>query len=205
MNPFVIYLIAINLITFILFTIDFFIMVKNDYDLDKGLMDSRLLTLFAVAGGGVGMFVALFIWTKKLNKRRVTKHNVAWWFESILCIILWALICAWRWGLVQLDFELLLSQIDMFKLKTLGIYLAIMNIITFILFCYDKTLANRGKRRVREFVLIGMSFLGGSLGGILAMHLRRHKINDWYFVWGLPFFILVHIALLVYVHAAGFI
>lgn len=199
MNPLIIYLIAINLITFVLFTIDFFIMAKNDYNSDTGLMDGRLLSLFAVAGGGVGMLIALFVWTKC----RINKHNVAWWFTSILCIIIWALICAWRWRLVQLDFGLLLGQFDMLKLKVLGIYLAIINIVTFIIFCYDKTMAEHGRRRIREFVLIGISLLGGSLGGILAIRLRRHKINDWYFVWGLPFFIFVHIALLVYAHAAG--
>ena len=43
-----------------------------------------------------------------------------------------------------------------------------------------------------ESWLMGLSFMGGALGDIIAMRLFNHKIRDWYFVWGLPVFVVLH-------------
>ena len=55
--------------------------------------------------------------------------------------------------------------------------LGLMNLITFIVYAYDKHIARRnaGKRRVPERTLILLSFLGGCLGALFGMFLCRHK------------------------------
>ena len=58
----------------------------------------------------------------------------------------------------------------------------IISIVTFMLYAIDKSRAIRKKWRIPERVLLGFSFLGGALGGILGMYLCRHKTKHWYFV-----------------------
>ena len=59
---------------------------------------------------------------------------------------------------------------------------AVISLITFLLYASDKRRAKRGQWRVPEKVLLGFSFLGGALGGSLAMRCLRHKTKHWYFV-----------------------
>lgn len=86
-HPFVIYLAGINALTFILFAIDYAI-ARYTQDEDTGLMDGRILTLFAVAGGALGMLLALMIFTRN----HMNKHNIAWWFSAIVFLIVWVLV-----------------------------------------------------------------------------------------------------------------
>jgi len=77
---------------------------------------------------------------------------------------------------------------------------AIMSLITYILYAVDKSRAKKGKWRIKESVLLLSSFALGSLGGILAMQLLRHKTQHWYFVvinWGS---LILHIALGIYLY-----
>ena len=81
------------------------------------------------------------------------------------------------------------------------IYLAVTSVLTFFTYIADKRKAQKGKWRVSEKTLLGMSFLGGATGGYCAMHLVRHKTKHWYFhavnilglIWqyGLLFWILL--------------
>ncbi|WP_244609688.1 hypothetical protein [Bifidobacterium moukalabense] len=72
MDCFLMYLIGINVVTFLLFTIDYLIMAGNSYNWDTSLMDGRILSLFAVVGGALGMLLAMIIWARYANK-----HNIA--------------------------------------------------------------------------------------------------------------------------------
>ncbi len=49
-----------------------------------------------------------------------------------------------------------------------------LNIITFLLYGYDKFQAQNDGRRIPEKVLLALSLPGG-IGGFLGMHLFRHK------------------------------
>ena len=55
------------------------------------------------------------------------------------------------------------------------IYLLILNVATFLVYVYDKTVSSRKMRRVPESFLHTCSVLGGSPGALLAMQLVRHK------------------------------
>ncbi len=62
----------------------------------------------------------------------------------------------------------------------LAAYAAI-SVITFVLYGTDKRKAIRGARRIPERVLLGFSFCGGAVGGLLGMSAFRHKTKHWYF------------------------
>ena len=83
-------------------------------------------------------------------------------------------------------------------LKIYLIYLSIMTIGTFLNYVLDKKKAERGAWRTPESVLLGTSFLGGALGGYLAMFLVRHKTRKWYFHLVNVIGILWQVALLIF-------
>lgn len=62
-----------------------------------------------------------------------------------------------------------------------AIYLAFESLLAFVLYAADKIKAKRGLWRVSEAALLGISFIGGALGGYLAMLLFRHKTRKAYF------------------------
>lgn len=73
----------------------------------------------------------------------------------------------------------------------------LLNIITFLMFGVDKTLAVKDKQRVPIVTLMIISYLGGALGGYLAMYLFHHKTKKPYFVYGLPMMIVMHVMLII--------
>ena len=66
-------------------------------------------------------------------------------------------------------------------LKVYIIILAAMSLLTFAFYVTDKAKAQAGAWRIPEKVLLGLSFLGGAVGGYIAMHVARHKTKKWYF------------------------
>ena len=83
--------------------------------------------------------------------------------------------------------------------KWIWVYLIGINLITFIFFAADKMKAIRGKWRISEAVLLGLSFIGGSIGGLLAMKIFNHKNKKAYFSWGLPIMLFIHIVIILYI------
>ena len=78
------------------------------------------------------------------------------------------------------------------------IYLFVINIITFISFGLDKYAANNDKWRIKNVTLLGLAFIGGTIGGLLAMHVFRHKTQKDYYTVGLWLMIIMQILLLIY-------
>ncbi|MBR3864990.1 MAG: DUF1294 domain-containing protein [Clostridia bacterium] len=66
-------------------------------------------------------------------------------------------------------------------LKIYLIYIAVLSVITLILYGIDKIKAINGWYRIPEAVLLSSSLLGGGVGGIVGMLLFRHKTKHWYF------------------------
>ena len=77
------------------------------------------------------------------------------------------------------------------------IYFAAINVVTFFLYGIDKWKAKRSKWRVLEAALIWLALLGGSIGAWLGMNVWHHKTQHKKFKYGLPFILLVQIALIV--------
>ena len=83
----------------------------------------------------------------------------------------------------------------------LRIYLAVLafvSFLTYVVYGVDKRRAVEGKWRIPEKVLLSMSFLGGAVGGYLAMKTLRHKTKHWYFYAINILGIAWQVALLVY-------
>lgn len=78
------------------------------------------------------------------------------------------------------------------------VWLAVINLLTFIVYGADKRRARKGKWRVPEKTLFLLPLLGGSVGGILGMRVFHHKTKHWYFRIGLPLILLAQIALAVW-------
>lgn len=60
-------------------------------------------------------------------------------------------------------------------MKILAIYLAAINAAAFVVMAVDKYRAQHQQWRVREFTLMLLALLGGSLGTLLAMCACHHK------------------------------
>ena len=76
-------------------------------------------------------------------------------------------------------------------------YLIAINVLTWILYAVDKIKAVTYSWRIPEKVLLLSAFVGGSLGAFLAMLQFRHKLRHKRFALGVPFCLLLHIALII--------
>ncbi len=83
-------------------------------------------------------------------------------------------------------------------IEYLVIYLIAINLITFVLFGIDKRAAIKGRTRIRVATLLSFAFIGGSLGGLIAMHLFRHKTRKLNFTVGIPLMLVLQIAAIMY-------
>lgn len=77
------------------------------------------------------------------------------------------------------------------------IYLGAMSFITLIAFITDKIKAVNGAWRIPEAVLLGLSFVGGAVGGYLGMFVSWHKVRKWYFHAVEIISIVIHVAIAV--------
>ncbi|MBQ2190101.1 MAG: DUF1294 domain-containing protein [Paludibacteraceae bacterium] len=80
------------------------------------------------------------------------------------------------------------------------IYLAGINVLTFLLFGIDKYKAKHAQWRVPEATLIGFAVLGGSVGALLGMKVWNHKTKHNKFRFGLPLILLTQLAAVVAVY-----
>lgn len=76
-------------------------------------------------------------------------------------------------------------------------YVIIMNLIGFFLMGIDKRKAIKRAFRIPESTLFIVALIGGSLGSLLGMYVFRHKTRHWYFVYGMPAILLLHIIAIV--------
>lgn len=78
-------------------------------------------------------------------------------------------------------------------------YCLIINLITFVLFAIDKSAAIKNRPRIRNAVLLGMAFAGGSVGALLSMYFFRHKTKQPYYTVGIPLMLLIQAAALFWI------
>jgi len=76
-------------------------------------------------------------------------------------------------------------------------YVIIMNLIGFLLMGIDKRKAVKRAFRIPESTLFIVALIGGSLGSLLGMYTFRHKTRHWYFVYGMPAILILHIIAIV--------
>ena len=82
-------------------------------------------------------------------------------------------------------------------LEAIVIYLAAINVITFIMFGADKARAAKGRWRISESALILAALLGGSTGALAGMRIFHHKTKHRKFTIGIPVILALQIILMV--------
>ena len=80
-------------------------------------------------------------------------------------------------------------------------YLITISATSFILFGIDKWKAKKHQRRISEFTLLLITFLGGSIGSVLGMFIFNHKISKTEFWLKLMAVIIIQIVALIYYFA----
>ena len=75
-----------------------------------------------------------------------------------------------------------------------AIYLVAVNLFAYILYGIDKHKSKKTEWRISERTLIVSALIGGSLGAILAMKVFRHKTKHKRFTLGVPFILVLQIA-----------
>lgn len=90
-------------------------------------------------------------------------------------------------------------------MKYVVIYFIIINLITCILYGVDKLKAMAGGRRTPEKVLLGATFIGGSVGALIGMQVFRHKTRHLKFQICVPLFLVLHIVLIVFLYMKIFV
>ena len=80
-------------------------------------------------------------------------------------------------------------------MKWIAAYLALINLLGFVLMGADKKRARRGARRIPEKTLLGIAAAGGSAGVALGMAEFRHKTLHKRFTVGVPVMLIIQAAL----------
>ncbi|WP_312176364.1 DUF1294 domain-containing protein [Chryseobacterium sp.] len=77
--------------------------------------------------------------------------------------------------------------------------IAVISIITFIIFGIDKRKAVKHQLRIPESTLLSLTFLGGTIGALLGMLVFRHKISKRSFLLKFSGIVVIQI-MLVYLY-----
>lgn len=169
------YLIAVNIIGFLMYFINFLL-----YKFTSSANVDNLLTILSLAGGSLGIFVFIVLFDRKSVKENMMSR------VFLICVLIIQIIIL----LFIKGFhgeELNFAFWEFFgKYKILIVYLAIINFITFAAFAIDKIHAIEGKSRIRILTLLGLAFMGGSVGALLGIYILRHKTKVDYFTGGIP-------------------
>ena len=169
------YLIAVNIIGFLMYFINFLL-----YKFTSSANVDNLLTILSLAGGSLGIFVFIVLFDRKSVKENMMSR------VFLICLLIIQIIIL----LFIKGFhgeELNFAFWEFFgKYKILIVYLAIINFITFAAFAIDKIHAIEGKSRIRILTLLGLAFMGGSVGALLGIYILRHKTKVDYFTVGIP-------------------
>ena len=78
-------------------------------------------------------------------------------------------------------------------------YLLVINVVTLIVFAIDKIAAIEHRSRIRIVTLLALCFIGGSIGGLLAMYVFRHKTRQDYFSVGVPLIMIMQVVVIFYI------
>ena len=80
------------------------------------------------------------------------------------------------------------------------IYFVAVNLVTLLVYGWDKLCAKKHRWRVPEVTLLALAVVGGSIGAMAAMRIFRHKTLHLKFKYGVPLIFILQIAGLIYLH-----
>lgn len=186
------YFIIINIAGFLLFLLNTWFRKHTE----KGKIDG-ILNVVSVMGGTAGVLLSMLAFDRKVQKENVMSKV----FNICVLVIQIVILLAVKGHLGE---NITFAFWKFFeKYKILTIYLGIVNLVTFVVFAIDKWKAVRQKSRIKIVTLLGLAFVGGSLGGLIAMYLFRHKTTKDYFTVGIPLIMVMQIVVIFYVMNRG--
>lgn len=192
MGYFEYYLIGINVLGFVLYLINMWL-----YDHTAESNVDKLLTIVSLLGGSAGPLLAILLFDRKSVKQNMMSR------VFVVCVFIIQTV----FFLMYKGHHAEVLNFEVWKVftehKYVLIYLGIINVVTFIAFAIDKLNAIGHRSRIKIVTLLGLAFMGGSLGGLLAMYLLKHKTNKDYFTVGIPLIILMQVVVVFYVLNAG--
>ena len=187
LSPFMTYIVIINIIGFLLYLVNTLLYRFTA----EGQIDA-VLTIVSILGGSLGIVLSILIFDRKAGKGdMMSRVFVA--CILVIQIILFLVIRGHYANHITLAFWTFFNQH-----KILVAYLVIINFITFAAFAIDKIAAIERKSRIRIVTLLALAFFGGSIGGLIAMYLLRHKTRKDYFTVGIPLIMIMQVVLLLY-------
>ena len=83
------------------------------------------------------------------------------------------------------------------------LYLAVITVVTFLVFGIDKWKAQHKRWRIPESVLLGLAAIGGSVGAWLGMRVWHHKTQHKKFQYGVPAILAAQLAAVVWFLSAN--
>ncbi len=182
------YLIIINIFGFLLFAFSAFLRA----DAKSGHLDTVLM-IVSFLGGSLGIVLAILLMDRKPEKENMMLRVFVLCMLVIQTVLVLFLCGAHDRELSFAFWELIAKD------KRMVLYLLTINIVTFIAFAVDKYKAVKHHPRIKIVTLLGLAALGGTIGGLLAMLLFRHKIRKNYFAVGMPMILLTRIILMLYI------
>lgn len=181
------YLIFMNILGFILFIINTML-----YSYTENRQIDAILTITSLLGGSLGIVLSMLIVDRKAVKGNMMSR------VFVVCVLI-VQIVFFLFLKGNHEQEITFGFVNFFtEHKFILIYLLIINVATFIAFAIDKYNAIAGRSRIRIITLLVLSFFGGSIGGLFAMYLLRHKIKKDYFSVGLPMILVTQFVLIFY-------
>ena len=152
-----------------------------------------IVTIVSLLGGSAGMLLMILLFDRKAVKENMMSR------VFIICIFIIQIIILLIYKGHHAEHFTLAFWKFFVERRILLIYLGIMNLVTFIVFAIDKANARANRSRIRIVTLLGLSFAGGSVGGLIAIYLLHHKTQKDYFTVGMPMIIIMHVVVLFYV------
>ena len=192
LNIFDRYLLIINIIALVIYGIKVLVYKHQTRDWFE-----KLCMFIVLLGGSAGILLMIILFDRKAVKENMLSRVFTLCMLVIQAILL-LIVKGYHGDQIHIDFWDYLMQH-----RILLIYLAVVNILTIIVFSVDKMNAKSNRQRVRIVTLLGLAFIGGSVGALIGMYGFHHKTKKAYFTVGVPLILLMQVVVLFYVMNMG--
>ena len=192
LNIFDRYLLIINIIALVIYGIKVLVYKHQTRDWFE-----KLCMFIVLLGGSAGILLMIILFDRKAVKENMMSRVFTLCMLVIQAILL-LIVKGYHGDQIHIDFWDYLMQH-----RILLIYLAVVNILTIIVFGVDKMNAKSNRQRVRIVTLLGLAFIGGSVGSLIGMYVFHHKTKKAYFTVGVPLILLMQVVVLFYVMNMG--
>ena len=192
LNIFDRYLLIINIIALVIYGIKVLVYKHQTRDWFE-----KLCMFIVLLGGSAGILLMIILFDRKAVKENMMSRVFTLCMLVIQAILL-LIVKGYHGDQIHIDFWDYLMQH-----RILLIYLAVVNILTIIVFGVDKMNEKSNRQRVRIVTLLGLAFIGGSVGALIGMYGFHHKTKKAYFTVGVPLILLMQVVVLFYVMNMG--